>query len=472
MVAKIKVCKECGVPKLVSKGLIWRSDGTIVEKKDPDHRMLFCESENLEALFAGVESIIGMSIEKIVIESKRRVTREYLEKMIPALARKLIYFFRASLIAEKMGVIGGVHGYGHIDMVKIQKHTERGDYLLMTIENPYSIRFFRGDNLGGMEAASGRECTVEEKQIGEDKFQLEMWVGEHPPELQERLKLKAYPLKPGDLVLERCPKCGVPLAVAAYHWNLETGTITHPQTGVRMALFGPVGLEAIFSELVQTYGITIPQICEAASYSMAMVVRVALGLSADRAVIGALVTDSLSGWTALAAVRHLVNAGSVCQLVGVQLPDPLSEQFKLQLRPLEKMGAELVRWNDASQNPQMSQLVLDCHAVLCGLFSASGPPGAFEENIAGVINELQTPIHTIQCPLGVDPDDGSHRRGAIVSSSTISLGMPLMGLHKAHDFVGRHYLCDISLTRQLYQKGGSDLTPLFAEQPVIQIFPA
>jgi hypothetical protein len=244
---------------MVSKGLIWHGDGTISEKKDPDHRMLFCESDNLEALFAGIESIIGMSIEKIVIESKRRVTREYLEKMIPALARKLIYFFKASLIAEKMGVIGGVHGYGLIDMVKIKKRTERGDYLLMVIEHPYSIRFFRGDNLGGMEAASGRECTVEEKQVGEDKYQLEMWVSEHPPELQERLKLKAYPLKPGDIQLERCPKCGIPLAVAAYKWDPDTGSIRNPENGVRMALFGPVGLEAVFYELEQELGEAIPE---------------------------------------------------------------------------------------------------------------------------------------------------------------------------------------------------------------------
>jgi hypothetical protein len=257
--AKPKPCKQCGVPKLVYKGLIWHGNGTINEAKDPDHRMLFCESDNLEALFAGIEKIIGMSIEKLVIESKRRVTKEYLEKMIPATVRKLIYTFRPTLIAEKMAVIGKAHGYGNIEMVTIKKRTEKGDYLLMTIEHPYSVRFFRGDNLGGMEAASGRECTVKEEKVGEDKYQLEMWVSAHPPELQERLKLNTYPLKPGDIHLDRCPSCGVPLAVAAHRWDIDTGVITNPGNGIRMALFGPAGLEAVFNELEGELGETIPE---------------------------------------------------------------------------------------------------------------------------------------------------------------------------------------------------------------------
>jgi hypothetical protein len=257
-VARMKTCKECGVPSLVSKGQIWHDNGVITEAKDPGHRMLLCESDDLEALFRGIEKIIGLPIEKFVVESKRRVTKEYLEKMIPAPVRKIIYTFKPDLIAGRMAGIAKAYGYGDVELVEIRKTGRTADYLVMTIERPYSILFFRGDNLGGMEAASGRECTVETRSIGDDKYQLDIHVGSHPPELQERLKPRHHDYKPGDLKLERCRTCGIPLDVAAYRWDLDAGTITTPRMGRRMALFGPYGLEAVFDDLEAELGESIP----------------------------------------------------------------------------------------------------------------------------------------------------------------------------------------------------------------------
>ena len=228
---------------------------------------------------------------------------------------------------------------------------------------------------------------------------------------------------------------------------------------------------AVLNELTSSYGLTMPQICEAASYSMAMVLRVALGLSADRAVVGALVNDSLSGWATLAAMRHLANAGSACKVIPVQLPQQPGDQYLLQIKPLEKIGAEITRWDSAQDNAVITDMVLDCHALFCGLSSPKSGDTDFIQNIAGVLNEIKTPVHSVQCPMGIDPDSGARAAAALIASSTISLGLPLAGLHRAEDFVGRHYLCDISITRDLYLTTGENLTPLFAEQPVIQIFP-
>ena len=101
----------------------------------------------------------------------------------------------------------------------------------------------------------------------------------------------------------------------------------------------------VLEELIGSHGLTMPQICEAASYSMAMVLRVALGLSADRAVVGALVGDTLSGWATLAAVRHLANAGSHCKVIEVCPPTALSDQYTLQMAPLVHVGVERFTWN-------------------------------------------------------------------------------------------------------------------------------
>lgn len=258
--AKQDCCKECGVPKLIYKGLTWDNTGTIFETKDPDHRMFFAESENLEALFAEIENLIGIPIDKFVIEAKSRLTKEYLQQMIPAFVLKLLYHVKPTLIVKRMAAIAKAYGYGKVEFVDMRIHKkDEDDYLSMTIEHPYSIRFYQGDNLGGMEAGTGRECATSVKEIDKDKYLLEMYVGTHPPELKEHLKPTTYPIKPGDVKLERCPSCGIPLAVTEYNFDMGTGIISHPETGTRMAFYGPVGPDSVFLALEEELGLSIAE---------------------------------------------------------------------------------------------------------------------------------------------------------------------------------------------------------------------
>ena len=256
--AGLKRCRSCGVPLMVGRGQLWKSDGTIVESRDPEHRMLFCESDNLDALFGGIEEIIGMPIGKIVVESKRRVTKEYMEKLIPAWVRKFLYVVGPKMITRRITDIGRAYGYGNIELVEYRRRFGDADYLLLAVNNPYSLHLFQGDSMGGLEAATGRECTAEVKRDAEGRYLVEVKVGTHPPELQERLKARRYPLKPGNIRLERCGGCGVPLEIARYRWDLARGTITDPRTGMRMAIFGPAGLEAIFDDLEAELGDAVP----------------------------------------------------------------------------------------------------------------------------------------------------------------------------------------------------------------------
>jgi hypothetical protein len=59
----------------------------------------------------------------------------------------------------------------------------------------------------------------------------------------------------------------------------------------------------------------------------------------------------------------------------------------------------------------------------------------------------------------------------LFASSTLSLGLPLAGLSGGRDRVGRHYVCDVSFSKEIFARAGVAWTPLFAEQPVVQIFP-
>jgi hypothetical protein len=252
--SQIKLCKECGVPLMVSREHTWHENGVITQTSDPDHRMVFFESANIDGLFAGIEDILSLSIEKIVLESKRREVKEYVEKMLSPLARRAARYIGIGMVIDNLSKNGRAFGYGDIGLVDRRRKGDDSDFITMSVRNPHSVLFFSGEVLGAWEAIDGRNHYVEHEQVTGDTFHITCRPGPHPVELQERLELKHYKYKPGNITFERCSTCDVPLSVAEYRWNLEAGTITHPESNRRMAIFGPSGLEAILDDLEAELG--------------------------------------------------------------------------------------------------------------------------------------------------------------------------------------------------------------------------
>ncbi len=256
---KIKVCRECGVPLKVSRGQVWHDNGVITEKRRPDMRMILYESEHLDYLFHVIEEIIGVPLEHIVVESKRRDVKEYTEGMIPKPLRRVVRYVGFKPIAGMLSRLGIAYGFGDIKLVESRRRFTEDDYLVMTVRNPHSLLFFLGENLGAWEAIDGRDSVIEYQEIGERTYRCTVRIGEHPVELQERLERKRYPLKPGDIHFERCPRCRIPQDISAYRWNLEDGVIIDPQRNMRISLFSPAGFEAVLDDLEAELGEAIPE---------------------------------------------------------------------------------------------------------------------------------------------------------------------------------------------------------------------
>lgn len=244
------------------------------------------------------------------------------------------------------------------------------------------------------------------------------------------------------------------------------------KSGVPVSGISALAFERMVGELHRDYGVSAQQITEAASYSMAMVVRAALGLSAAGGRICALATDSLPGWIALATIRHLANGGADPVVVLVTPPQSPSLELEAQLKPLTKMGLPVFDWAPSGDEKDLTQLLESCHNCILGVSALGASEPSFLKPLVDLLGDLPTPAHCIQTPLGIDADSGAIRSAALFASSTLSLGIPLQGLHVAREYVGRHYVCDISLTRQQYMSVGQDLTLLFADQPVVQLIPA
>ena len=130
----MKICHECGVPYDVSKELVWQENGVIAQTRDPDHRMIFYESDNLDNLFLGIEGLINVPIEHIVIESKRREVREYVEKLLPAPVRKIARYGGLGMMIRKLSSVGRAYGYGNVRLADKRVRFNDDDHVTMVID--------------------------------------------------------------------------------------------------------------------------------------------------------------------------------------------------------------------------------------------------------------------------------------------------------------------------------------------------
>jgi hypothetical protein len=276
----IEVCGECGVPLMVGKELGWGDNGVIYARSSPNVRWAFFESENIDPLFRGIEEILGVPIEHIVIESRRRETKRYMKQVFPLEVRGIfegggetgegtgrpmkaeeVEMKKAALKSINISAtdISRVHGYGDQRTGDLWESGDEYPWRSEYIRKPFSLLLTAADFLGSVEAVEDIEMRVEYEDEGLDTYKITAYPGEHPIELKERLARNLYQFKPGEIHYEFCPQCGVPEAIRHYTWDLGEGTITGPGIGRRMAIFGTFSLDSIFDDLEYELGETIQE---------------------------------------------------------------------------------------------------------------------------------------------------------------------------------------------------------------------
>ncbi len=277
---KVELCPQCRIPLMISKELRWEDNGLITVARSPANRMVLYESRVIDNLFRGIEELIGMPIEHIVIESRRREVRRYIEKKFPPWIRRSFLLLKdhmvgeglvtravrkpVLLIAKKVTMrvmeIGTMYGYGYCVPGEPWGTGDPFPWRNNVISRPYSVPFWVADALGSAEAIEGEDLWARYEKLGEESYRVVAYPSEHPVELRERLRRRRYPFKPGNIAYERCPACGLPVELGRYRWDTEEGTITDTENGWRMAIFGPSALEAVLDDLQSELGEEIPQV--------------------------------------------------------------------------------------------------------------------------------------------------------------------------------------------------------------------
>lgn len=225
---------------------------------------------------------------------------------------------------------------------------------------------------------------------------------------------------------------------------------------------------AIMSRLQQQDDLSPLQSVETAGFSLAMVIRFALGHTSAGGALSVFAADSFFGWIAVAGARHLLNSGCSVRVLLPQYNSDFSPIFTQLLTPLDQRGATLYGWSSPEWG-EIDNVVESSHAVLCGLADAQRVAPQFHNSFAEQMNESRVPVHCIGAPIGISPEVTPGVTEKLFASSTLSVGLPLTSLQNGPDMVGRHYLCDAGWSLADYLQLGYGERPLFCEQPVVQL---
>lgn len=273
-------CGHCGVPLLVSREFDWLDNGVIALRNSPHNRIALFESRIVDNLFRGIEELIGMSVEHIVIESRRREVKRYIEKSFPSwmvkplvsvnerlgeafMVRHAIRAIRNPLgkyITRQVLDVGRVYGYGEAQLGPLWGQGDIHPWRVNIIRNPHSVLFFAAEALASVEAFEGRENWIEYENTGGDTYRYTAYPRKHPVELKGWLRRRRYRFKPGNVAFDRCPRCGIPLEVARLQWDIDEGTIYDTESGRRMAFIGPFSMDSVLHDLESELGPSIPEV--------------------------------------------------------------------------------------------------------------------------------------------------------------------------------------------------------------------
>ncbi len=258
---QVELCPECGVPRHITAEHVWLNNGVIVQSRDSRNRMVFVEGENIDPLFGGVQELIGMPLGHALVAAKRRAVRSYLDSLIPGVTKELLRRREIDWrpVNDGLRLNAALAGYGKYELVGYRFEKDVNDYVVETISEPYSVPLAAGDMAGAFEILFGCELAAEYKELSPGLYELTCYVSSHPQELKGRMRFRHYPLREGDIELERCASCGGPRALSHYRWYPERGIILGATTGRRMILTG-MEVDAVFGELENELGETLPQV--------------------------------------------------------------------------------------------------------------------------------------------------------------------------------------------------------------------
>jgi hypothetical protein len=258
----VERCPECNIPESFTQGQVWLNNGDIVQRVNPEARLGFIECENLDPLFANIGKIIGIPIERLVVNITARGTELYMNQLIPQQIKELVQAKQMDPVSfiETITTYCHIIGFGKYEFLDSRYERDADDFSRLRIIRPFSVPEAAGAIAGVASALVGGEHAVKYEQVQPRVYEFTTSWTEYPEVLKERLLIPPYRHSDGNIGLEGCATCGSPRVLRDYRWNLDQGIISNRKTARRMAVVGPELLDNLFRALEAELGETIPDV--------------------------------------------------------------------------------------------------------------------------------------------------------------------------------------------------------------------
>ncbi|RJP28526.1 MAG: hypothetical protein C4536_12150 [Actinobacteria bacterium] len=248
-------CRGCGVSRLFSLSNRWTDDGILLSMPRGLARLIVMEREHMVEIFQGIEEKLGLSIDMIIIEAKRKDAYVYVQDIIPPLLGRLLHIpllrrFAYYAMVMQASLIG-------LGKVKLLEH-RRGERLVGRIHPVYYHALFCGDAWGAFENFEGLSGEMSFAFFGKDLF-INIQAAQDA-QVEERLLLRELPTIVAPAGYERCRVCGLPIELSNFRWEPETGRILDSRTGEWLFMQGTRALDAVCRELEYELGEEIPRL--------------------------------------------------------------------------------------------------------------------------------------------------------------------------------------------------------------------
>ncbi|MDD5748078.1 MAG: hypothetical protein PHP64_03350 [Actinomycetota bacterium] len=254
----MRECQKCGVPRALTNDYTWGSNGTISLRKGSSHRMVMLDNDALNHIFRSIEETIGLPLETITLEAKRKSGKDYIDKILTGVKGTIVRNLASKKVYEQLSNQLRMLGYGRAEVLAYH----RREFLEGAVENVYNGAALTGDVAGAFESVEKKSGDCHYSTDDNNVLHLRINItDEVRSEYRNRFLYEPGESLPGRNIFELCPVCHAPVELGRqYTFDPDSGTIKENKTGHRIILIGIMTLNNLFGELTSELGDEIPRI--------------------------------------------------------------------------------------------------------------------------------------------------------------------------------------------------------------------
>jgi hypothetical protein len=237
-------CSLCGLPRSLSRKLVWTTDGGLYFQTRRSDRLIFLEEEDISTILDEGIKIHGHKILDTLRECRRVFTRGEINSQLTGLRRFLLrHWPLAKRVVVSSFKDAAFFGCGNITItgLKPRKHLE------VKVRHPYHPHLIAGDIWGFWEGLYGVEALLSINASTEQEWEITVRTVQKNRHKSSRENLPRRPER--DYSLEVCEKCHLPRFPWELRWDADLGTIYQIGTHRHMIITSARGWRQIIDEI-------------------------------------------------------------------------------------------------------------------------------------------------------------------------------------------------------------------------------